>query len=49
MYPPEQRRAFAQLVWKHQPDCLVNERVSNYEQALIGDYQNIDDNDHERS
>jgi alpha-L-fucosidase len=44
MYTPEQGRAFAQLVWKHQPHCLVNGRVGNYDQELLGDYQNMNDN-----
>ena len=44
MYTPEQGRAFAQLVWKHQPNCLVNGRVGNYNQELLGDYQNMNDN-----
>jgi len=44
MYTPEQGRAFAELVWKHQPHCLVNGRVGNYEQELLGDYQNMNDN-----
>jgi len=44
MYTPEQGRAFAELVWSHQPHCLVNGRVGNYEQELLGDYQNMNDN-----
>ena len=44
MYTPEQGRAFAELVWRHQPGCLVNGRVGNYEQELLGDYQNMNDN-----
>ena len=44
MYTPQQGRAFAELVWKHQPYCLVNGRVGNYEQELLGDYQNMNDN-----
>jgi len=44
MYTPEQGRAFAELVWKHQPHCLVNGRVGHYEQELLGDYQNMNDN-----
>lgn len=44
MYTPKQGRAFAELVWKHQPRCLVNGRVGNYDQELLGDYQNMNDN-----
>ena len=44
MYTPEEGREFAQLVWKHQPHCLVNGRVGNYNQELLGDYQNMNDN-----
>ena len=44
MYTPEQGRAFAELVWRYQPHCLVNGRVGNYNQELLGDYQNMSDN-----
>ena len=44
MYTPDQGRAFAELVWRYQPNCLVNGRVGNYDQELMGDYQNMNDN-----
>ncbi len=44
MYTPEEGNAFADLVHRLQPECLVNGRVGNYEQELLGDYQNLGDN-----
>ena len=44
MYTREQGLAFAQIVWDTQPGCLVNGRVGNYGQELLGDYQNMNDN-----
>jgi alpha-L-fucosidase len=44
LYTPEQAQDFVQLVRGIQPACLVNGRVGNYEQELMGDYQNMNDN-----
>jgi alpha-L-fucosidase len=41
---PAQAADFVKLVRTLQPDCLVNGRVSNYGQDLMGDYQNMNDN-----
>jgi alpha-L-fucosidase len=44
LYTPEQAQDFVQLVRGIQPDCLINGRVGHYEQELMGDYQNMNDN-----
>jgi alpha-L-fucosidase len=45
IYTQEQARAFADLVHELQPRCLVNGRVGGYEQELVGDYQDLGDNE----
>jgi alpha-L-fucosidase len=37
-------REFVDLVHQLQPDCLVNGRVGNYQEELLGDYQCLYDN-----
>lgn len=44
MYTPAQATDFVNLVRSLQPQCLVNGRVGNYDQDLMGDYQNMSDN-----
>jgi alpha-L-fucosidase len=44
MYTPAQAADFVNLVRSLQPQCLVNGRVGNYDQDLMGDYQNMSDN-----
>lgn len=44
LYTPEQARDFVNLVHSIQPRCLINGRVGNYGQELMGDYQNMNDN-----
>jgi alpha-L-fucosidase len=44
IYTQEQAREFASIVRELQPECLVNGRVGGYEQELVGDYQDLDDN-----
>ncbi len=44
LYTPEQAQDFVQLVRGIQPACLINGRVGHYEQELMGDYQNMNDN-----
>jgi len=44
MYTPEQGKAFVKLVRDLQPATLINSRVGNYSQELIGDYQSMGDN-----
>jgi alpha-L-fucosidase len=41
---PEQAKDFVDLVHSLQPNCLINGRVGNYGQDLMGDYQNMNDN-----
>jgi len=41
---PAQAARFVNLVRSLQPDCLVNGRVGNYSQDLMGDYQCLGDN-----
>jgi alpha-L-fucosidase len=41
---PQQAADFVKLVRTLQPRCLVNGRVGNYGQDLVGDYQDMDDN-----
>ena len=44
IYTQEQGREFVRIVRELQPACLVNGRVGNYNQELLGDYQNMGDN-----
>lgn len=44
LYTPQQARDFIDLVHSVQPYCVINGRVGNYDQELMGDYQNMDDN-----
>ncbi len=44
LYTPQQARDFVNLVRTLQPNCLVNGRVGNYGQDLMGDYQDLGDN-----
>ncbi len=44
MYTPEQGLEFVELVKDIQPECLINSRVGNYNQELLGDYQSMSDN-----
>ena len=44
LYTPQQAAAFVNLVRSLQPSCLINGRVGNYAQELMGDYQDMDDN-----
>jgi len=41
---PRQAQEFVNLVRGLQPRCLINGRVGNYGQELMGDYQNMNDN-----
>jgi alpha-L-fucosidase len=41
---PQQAAEFVNLVHTLQPKCLVNGRVGNYGQELMGDYQDMGDN-----
>jgi alpha-L-fucosidase len=40
----EQAARFVKLVHELQPQCLINGRVGPYEQDLMGDYQDMNDN-----
>ena len=44
IYTPQQAAKFVNLVRSLQPHCLINGRVGNYAQELMGDYQDMDDN-----
>ena len=44
IYTQSQAREFLGIVRELQPGCLVNGRVGGYEQELVGDYQDLDDN-----
>ncbi len=44
MDTPQQTAEFVKLVRTLQPNCLINGRVGNYAQDLMGDYQNMNDN-----
>ena len=44
MYTPEQGTVFVKLVHDLQPATLINSRVGNYSQELLGDYQSMGDN-----
>jgi alpha-L-fucosidase len=41
---PRQAAEFVDIVRSLQPACLINGRVGNYGQELMGDYQNMSDN-----
>jgi alpha-L-fucosidase len=41
---PRQAAEFVNLVRTLQPKCLINGRVGNYSQELMGDYQDMNDN-----
>jgi len=45
IYTQEQAREFVSIVRELQPWCLVNGRVGGYEQELVGDYQDLSDNE----
>ena len=44
LYTPEQARSFVEIVRTLQPQSIINGRVGNYGQELMGDYQNMNDN-----
>jgi len=44
MDTPEQAMDLIRTVRTLQPDCLINGRVGNYGQDLLGDYQDMNDN-----
>ncbi|MBN1584079.1 MAG: alpha-L-fucosidase [Anaerolineae bacterium] len=44
LYTQQQAREFYDIVHELQPECLVNGRVGGYEQELVGDYQDLNDN-----
>jgi alpha-L-fucosidase len=44
MYTPEQGKELVSLVKGIQPATLINSRVGNYGQELLGDYQSMGDN-----
>lgn len=44
MFTEEQGLEFVKIVRDLQPDCLINSRVGNYNQDLLGDYQSMSDN-----
>jgi len=44
MYTQEQGKEFVSIVRQLQPRCLINGRVGNYNEELLGDYQNMNDN-----
>ena len=44
LYTPQQAEDFVNLVHRLQPHCLINGRVGNYGQDLMGDYQDMNDN-----
>lgn len=44
MFTAKQGREFVKIVHDLQPDCLINSRVGNYNQDLLGDYQSMSDN-----
>lgn len=44
LYTPEQAQEFINLIRSRQPWCLINGRVGSYDQELLGDYQNMNDN-----
>ena len=44
LYTPQQAQEFIDLIRIRQPWCLINGRVGSYEQELLGDFQNMNDN-----
>jgi len=44
MFTEEQGKEFVKIVHDLQPNCLINSRVGNYNQDLLGDYQSMNDN-----
>jgi alpha-L-fucosidase len=44
MDTPEHARQFIGMLRQLQPRCLINGRVGNYGEDLMGDYQNMNDN-----
>jgi alpha-L-fucosidase len=44
MDTPQHAREFVELVRAAQPRCLINGRVGDYGQDLMGDYQDLNDN-----
>lgn len=44
MFTEEQGKEFVKIVHDLQPNCLINSRVGNYNQDLLGDYQSMSDN-----
>jgi alpha-L-fucosidase len=44
-YTPQQAKQMVDLVHSLQPRCLVNGRVGNYGQPLMGDYQSLGDHE----
>ena len=44
MFTQEQGKEFVSLVKELQPATLVNSRIGNYNQELVGDYQSMSDN-----
>ncbi|MCB9288843.1 MAG: alpha-L-fucosidase [Lewinellaceae bacterium] len=44
LYTPEEAQKFINLIRTRQPWCLINGRVGSYDQELLGDYQNMNDN-----
>ncbi len=44
MFTPELGKEFVKIVHDIQPATLVNSRIGNYNQDLIGDYQSMSDN-----
>jgi alpha-L-fucosidase len=44
MFTPEQGSEFVRLIHDLQPATLINSRVGNYNQELLGDYQSMSDN-----
>ncbi len=44
MDTPQHAREFVELVRTLQPHCLINGRVGDYGQDLMGDYQDLNDN-----
>ncbi len=44
LYTEEQGKEFVKLVKKLQPATLINGRIGNYGQELLGDYQSMGDN-----
>ena len=45
LYTQDQARDLKDLVGRLQPDCLVNGRIGNYNSELMGDFQELNDNE----